>query len=459
MVKALLDQLTALTTKGDNVANNNINDDNKNNNSNRNNNNNNRNGDINHNNNNPTTDDSSSEDEEVVSEEGGEHGNHHDYRVKAYIPLFHKTMEVEEFMDWQINVDRFFNVMDILENKQVKMVAIRLKSTVAVWWDRPVAQRKMKKLMLERFLPEDYEQIMYNMYIECVQGKRSVTEYTVEFLRFSEHNELGESENQKVTRYVSALKSLLQEKMGLQTVWTVGKASNLALKAELLEKSLRSFSNFRRYSPQNNVDDKEKSAATKDSNPVNKAGSSGSAPQGKAPVQKQHNPYAKPTGDTCYRCGGKVRRSNVCPSRRVAGVVEEKDDDDDEHPANEDEYAEAEFAKEESDERVNFVLQLMLMSAMKEEILISGEVLEILKDFNELIADELTNDLPPMRDIQHQINLIPSSSLPNLPHYRMSPKENEILREQIEDLLKKGFIRESMSPCAIPVLLVPKKGN
>ncbi|RVW23299.1 Retrovirus-related Pol polyprotein from transposon 297 [Vitis vinifera] len=86
-----------------------------------------------------------------------------------------------------------------------------------------------------------------------------------------------------------------------------------------------------------------------------------------------------------------------------------------------------------------------------------ANVRKILDDFSDLWPIELPNQLPPMRDVQHAIDLIPGASLPNLPAYEMNPTEHAELKRQVDELLTKGFICENLSPCGVPALLTPRR--
>lgn len=90
---------------------------------------------------------------------------------------------------------------------------------------------------------------------------------------------------------------------------------------------------------------------------------------------------------------------------------------------------------------------------------ILAEVQQPLNDYIGICSAIMPSGLPPLHRIQHCIDLIPGSSLPNLAHYKMCPKEQEILHYIIEDLLQKELIQPSMSSCSAPALLVLKKNS
>ena len=81
----------------------------------------------------------------------------------------------------------------------------------------------------------------------------------------------------------------------------------------------------------------------------------------------------------------------------------------------------------------------------------------LLQDFDDMFPNEDPNGLPPIRGIEHQIDLVPGATIPNRPAYKSNPEETKELQRPVEELLAKGYVRESMSPCAVPVLQVPKK--
>ncbi|KAD2113026.1 hypothetical protein E3N88_41812 [Mikania micrantha] len=83
----------------------------------------------------------------------------------------------------------------------------------------------------------------------------------------------------------------------------------------------------------------------------------------------------------------------------------------------------------------------------------------LLETFSQVFPSDIPAGLPPMRLIPHKIDFIPGSILPNKPAYCTNPKETQEIQKQVEGLLTKGLIRESLSPCAVPMLLVPKKNG
>jgi hypothetical protein len=85
------------------------------------------------------------------------------------------------------------------------------------------------------------------------------------------------------------------------------------------------------------------------------------------------------------------------------------------------------------------------------------KVQEMLENFSDIIVDEFSSSFPPIRSINHHIDLVPGENLPKKAAYRLTPQENEEVKRQVQDMLDKGLVIESLSPCAVPTVLIPKK--
>lgn len=80
----------------------------------------------------------------------------------------------------------------------------------------------------------------------------------------------------------------------------------------------------------------------------------------------------------------------------------------------------------------------------------------IVNEFSDVFPEEILG-LPPHREVEFSIDLVPGAGPVSVAPYRMAPAELVELKKQIEELLEKQFIRPSVSPWGAPVLLVKKK--
>ncbi|XP_027342544.1 uncharacterized protein LOC113855204 [Abrus precatorius] len=82
----------------------------------------------------------------------------------------------------------------------------------------------------------------------------------------------------------------------------------------------------------------------------------------------------------------------------------------------------------------------MVMLSIEDESGVEPEYILVVRDFLEVFPEDVS-ELPPEREIQFAIDLIPRASPISVVLYRMSPVELAEVKKQVEDLLQKQFVR------------------
>ncbi|GJR31156.1 putative nucleotidyltransferase, ribonuclease H [Tanacetum coccineum] len=84
------------------------------------------------------------------------------------------------------------------------------------------------------------------------------------------------------------------------------------------------------------------------------------------------------------------------------------------------------------------------------------EDIPVVREFPEVFLEDLPG-LPPVHQVEFQIDLIPGATPVARAPYRLAPSEMQELSNQLQELADRGFIRPSTSPWGAPVLFVKKK--
>jgi hypothetical protein len=165
-------------------------------------------------------------------------------REKMDILVYEGNLDVEELLDWIRVLDMYFDYEDVEEDKKVKHVVTRLKGHATFWWDELQADRRCKgkqkircwdrmvAKMKAKFIPKDYQITLFRRIQNLRQKLMSVKEYTEEFYKLNIGAGHHESDDEKVSKYMNALRYDIQDEMSMMIIQTIEDAYQMALKAE-----------------------------------------------------------------------------------------------------------------------------------------------------------------------------------------------------------------------------------
>nr|XP_043612890.1 uncharacterized protein LOC122584879 [Erigeron canadensis] len=398
------------------------------------------------------------------------------------------------------------------DKKSFKVAIIRLKKYALSWYDNMKDERNykgksriktwsnLKEVMQKRFVPQSYKQDQYFQMNNLKQGSKEVVEYIWEFEQLKTRTGVKEVEEHTIARFLGGLNASIIEKIELQPIWTYDGACKLAFQ---IEKQLKKKVQYKPFTKTSS------NSSQPVSQPILKP--SITSQQSFRGKEKETGGFKEPVGKKCFKCHGFGHFQAQCPNQRALTAKEieslpDVDTEEDEPVFDEDETEETCIGADVGEmlvvRRVMLTDEVVADTAQRENIFhsrctVKGKMCSLIIDggscayaastymverlelptvkhprpyklqwlsegseeFTNIFPEDLPESLPPVRGIEHQIDLVPGSVLPNKAAYRCSPTKAKELQRQVDELVAKGYVRASMSPCSVPALPVPKKDD
>nr|GEW58887.1 uncharacterized protein [Tanacetum cinerariifolium] len=381
--------------------------------------------------------------------------------IKVDIPEYDGKLDPDEFVEWIRTVERVFYYKETTDDNKVKIVALKLRKYASTWWSNA----------------------SFSQLHSLKQGAGSAEDYSREFEYLLMKCDIPEDDPQTLVCYLGGLEPRVANVVELHTYQTLVELTILAHK----------------------VDSQQRSKGKQEIKPMFKPN-----PQTKSTIPAQPNSPITPkpvninspqtntskAHRRCFRCQGLGHIASGCPNKRLVTLtdfeiaggydfgVETSDDqvrtgDPDEEVVGPDDgellvvrraLSSTPFREEKLQREAIFHTRCTVAQKVCSVIIDGGSCTNVASQtmvsklglLNEphpapYVIHWLNQGKAPMRSVQHKIDLIPGSALPNKPAYSTNPQETTEI--QVDGLLEKGLIRESLSPFAVPTLLVPKKNG